>query len=78
MDSLLNFGSHFHRPSNTVFTLGECEKCGGEVMEPNSVTILNLQDLNVKELIEYKETYLPWEIFWNDDFGGAVCESCDG
>ena len=75
MTELKSFGSYFHLPTKTVFDLGKCENCGGEIQEPNAITVTNLDFVDKSGLTEYKHFELPPQIWWDDDIG-PVCEVC--
>lgn len=61
-----------------VFATGSCEFCGGKVQEVNPVKITNVTPEVALELGLIELDSEPSEIWWDDDFGGSVCEICDG
>lgn len=67
------FGTHVHPSSNTVFFLGKCENCEGEVQEPNAVGCPNWREVT-PDLIQVDT--LPPEIWATEDGGGSVCDDC--
>jgi len=74
-------GTHFKEIEGApdcynVFTLGECETCGGPCQEANSITVKAPKDvLLLNGLIEYTEE-LPPEIFYNEETDMCDCENC--
>lgn len=65
------FGTHFHRPTGTVFFMEKCETCGNDAQAANAVTLFNPQDF---QLTEVKE--LPPEQWWDDETGQCKCDDC--
>lgn len=76
--TLKQIGSHYHLPTKTVFTLEECEHCGGEAQGANAATVNNLPNLDKSGLTEYKKDWLPAEQYWYDEIDGCACEDCQG
>lgn len=65
------FGTHFHKPTQTVFFMESCETCERPAQAANAVTLMNPNDFR---LIMTEE--LPPEQFWDDDSGQCKCGDC--
>ena len=72
--------THYHLNRHnevTLFELGECECCGGEVVEANAVkgNIADEQKYIRMGLQEYSGE-LPPEIDVDEDTGEGICDNC--
>ena len=59
-----------------AFELGTCENCGGKVQEANAVTLCEPERTVKYYGLKKWEGALPPEIFYSDEKGCCVCESC--
>jgi hypothetical protein len=68
--------THFHPATKTLFELGECENCGRDVQEANSVGYVNPDDEMMMMGYHEYEGSLPPEIAWDDALSSATCGEC--
>ncbi len=65
-----------NRTRKTLFVLGKCETCDGDIQEPNAVGSTSSRNkLYSVGLREYYDP-LPPEIYYDDDTDKSVCENC--
>ena len=68
--------SHYHKASQTWFTLDTCETCGQDIQAPNAVKTTDAKVLK-RWGIKFVDE-LPPEGWWNDDLGQESCDGCQG
>ena len=76
---LQDYGTHYHHPSKTVFTLGTCCNCGEDIQEPNAIGVKGLDTINATlkhGLIIYRKDDLPMATYWSEKYGDEFCEDC--
>lgn len=72
--------SHFYVAPDgriTLFTLGDCEHCGGATCEPNAVGGMDSFGVYVNLGLRELEN-LPPEIWFDEELGHTTCDDCVG